>query len=102
MYGFAAPKFIARDFFESHAVVCGHFVGVVNAADAWASWPWLNDRWQYRALTPHVWLKNDQGTFQMPGDGNQWPGGWNFGDHDMDEYQVRGEAIAAAPLKPVA
>jgi len=102
MVGFAAPKFIARDFFQSHAAAFQRLIPVLNASDGWASWPWIDRRWQYRAPVQTVWLKSDQGALQMLTDGNQWPGGWRFSDHNMDTYQTRVEAIAAASVKPAA
>lgn len=101
IFSFAAPKFIAADFFASHAEVFKRLIACVNASDGWASWPWFDRRWQYRAPVPTVWLKNDQGSFQMLDDGNRWPGGWRFSDHDIDSYQKRIDA-AAAPMKPAA
>jgi hypothetical protein len=45
----------------------------------------------------HVWFKNDAGAFQLiPGPASQWPGGWDFGDHDVSAHQARLDKIAAA------
>lgn len=101
LYSFGAPKFIANDFFASHAAVFKRLIAAVDGADGWSSWPWFDHRWQYRAPVPTVWLK-DNGAFQIIPDGNQWPGGWDFGDHDIDEYQKRIDKIAAADLEPEA
>lgn len=102
IYSFAAPKFIAADFFASHADVFKRLIACVNASDGWASWPWFDRRWQDRAPVPTVWLKNDQGGFQMLDDGNKWSGGWRFSDHDIDSYQKRLESIVAGAVKPAA
>ncbi|MBN3848599.1 hypothetical protein G3N58_17475 [Paraburkholderia sp. Ac-20342] len=102
MFAFASPKFIAADLFKSHAAVFARMVACVNGADGWCSWPWFDRRWQCRAPIPTVWLKNDQGAFQILPDGNQWQGGFAFGDHDIDNYQKRLETLAAAPMKPAA
>jgi hypothetical protein len=94
IYSFAAPKFLAADLFASHAPVFQRLVPVVSGKDGWCSWPWFDRRWQTRAPVPTVWLK-DNGAFEILPDGNQWPGGWDFGDHDIDRYQARLDAIAA-------
>lgn len=102
IYGYAAPKFIAQDFFDSHAAVFARFVGVLNSKDGWANFPWLDSRWQYRAPVPHAWLKNDQGTFEVLPSGNRWPGGMVYSDHDIDNYQRRVDKIASPDLEPEA
>lgn len=102
LYGFAAPKFIAADFFATYAAVFKRLTAVVNANDAWSSWPWIDPRWQARAPVTTVWLKDDQGRFEMLSSGNRWPGGMDFGDHDIDNYQKRIDKIAAADLEPEA
>ncbi|MGF6963042.1 hypothetical protein OKW43_000047 [Paraburkholderia sp. WC7.3g] len=98
----AAPKFIAADFFVSHAAVFQRLTAVVSGADGWCSFPWFDSRWQCRAPTRTIWLKDDIGTFQVLIDGNQWPGGWRFGDHDIGHYQSRIERIASLDLTPEA
>jgi Lipase (class 3) len=98
----AAPKFIAADFFATYAALFKRLTAVVNANDAWASWPWIDPLWQVRAPVPTVWLKDDQGRFEMLSSGNRWPGGMDFGDHDIDEYQRRIDKISAADLEPEA
>lgn len=95
LFAFASPKFVGADLFKSHAAVFQRLTPVCNAADAWASWPWLDLRWKSRAPVPTVWLKDDRGTFSVLQDGNQWPGGMVFGDHDIDSYQKRLDVIAA-------
>ncbi|MPW16888.1 hypothetical protein GCT13_08070 [Paraburkholderia sp. CNPSo 3157] len=100
IFSVAAPKFIAADFFTSHAAVFQRLTACVNSADGWASWPWFDRRWQYRAPVQTVWLKNDQGAFQMLDDGNKWPGGWRFSDHDIDSYQARLASISAMSSAP--
>ncbi|AOK32064.1 MULTISPECIES: hypothetical protein [Burkholderia] len=59
-------------------------------------------RWQVRALVETARLKSDRRPFHMLSDGNQWSGGWRFGDHEMDKYQARIEAIAATKITPAA
>jgi len=99
----AAPKFIAADFFASHAEVFKRLIALVSGSDGWSSWPWFDPRWQYRAPVPTVWLKDDRGTFAVLSDGNQWKGGWAFEDHDIGSYQKRLDVIAAASdIKPAA
>lgn len=101
IYSFASPKFIAADLFASHAEVFKRLIAVCSGSDGWCSWPWFDHRWQNRAPVPTVWLKDGDG-FQILPDGNQWPGGWDFSDHDIDEYQKRIDKIAAADLEPEA
>lgn len=102
IHSFAAPKFIAADFFAAHADVVARMVCVLNAADGWASWPWFDHRWQDRPPIEHAWLKNDVGAFQMI-QGPLWPNGWVFADHDIGMYQGRCDKIAASSdLKPAA
>ena len=96
MYGFAAPKFISKEFFAAHAAVFQRLVPVVDASDGWASWPWFDPRWQCRAPVQTAWLKDAPGAFQLLADGNQWKGGWVFADHDIDRYQARIQAIAGS------
>lgn len=102
MFAFASPKFIAADLFASHAAVFNRLVAVCNGSDGWASWPWFDKRWQCRAPVATAWLKSDQGTFQILPDGNQWQGGFAFGDHDIDDYQKRIDKIAAVDIEPEA
>lgn len=102
LYGFASPKFVGADFFASYAAVFQRLTPVVSGSDGWSSWPWFDRRWQSRAPVQTVWLKGDQGGFQMLADGNTWPGGWRFSDHDIDKYQARIDKIAAAAVKPAA
>lgn len=98
----AAPKFVAADFFASHAAVFERLMPVVSGADGWASWPWRDPAWQYRAPVETLWLENDQGAFAILSDGNRWTGGWSFADHDVDRYQARLDKVAAASVKPAA
>ncbi|CAE6837815.1 hypothetical protein [Paraburkholderia nemoris] len=95
VHSFAAPKFIAADFFAAHADVLPRMVCVLNGQDGWASWPWFDPRWSARPPIDHVWLKNGAGTFQMI-PGPKWPSGWVFADHDIDRYQARLQAIAGS------
>ncbi|MEX3933244.1 hypothetical protein AB4Y32_15825 [Paraburkholderia phymatum] len=102
LYSFAQPKFLAADFYKTYAAELSRMTCIVSGRDGWCSWPWFDKRWQSRPPIQHIWLKDDRGTFAMI-DGNKWPGGWNFGDHDMGEYQVRIEKIAAmSDVKPAA
>ncbi|NPT59131.1 hypothetical protein [Paraburkholderia elongata] len=95
IHSFAAPKFIAADFFAAHADVVARMVCVLNGEDGWCSWPWFDDRWQTRPPIDHVWLKANPGAFTMI-PGPQWPNGWVFADHDVDRYQARLQAIAGS------
>ncbi|WP_321913608.1 hypothetical protein [Paraburkholderia sp. J11-2] len=95
IHSFAAPKFIGADFFAAHADVVARMVCVLSGGDGWASWPWFDARWQARPPIDHVWLKDGTGAYQMI-PGPQWPNGWVFADHDIDRYQARLDAVAAA------
>lgn len=94
IHSFAAPKFIAADFFTSHADVVAQMVCVLDGSDGWASWPWFDPRWTARPPIDHIWLKSDAGDFQMI-PGQQWPDGWVFADHSVDRYQARIEKVAS-------
>lgn len=95
IHSFAAPKFIAADFFAAHADVVARMVCTLNAADGWASWPWFDSRWTTRPPIDHIWLKSDAGAFTMI-PGPLWPNGWVFADHDVDRYQTRLQAIVGS------
>lgn len=100
LHSFASPKFADAAFYGAHAEALATMVCVLNGADLWASWPWkegpLKDaRWQARPMLSHAWLKDDRGTLAMI-PGAQWPEGVDPLDHDMDRYQQRIDAIAAA------
>lgn len=99
LHSFEAPKFADAAFYASHATSLANMVCVLDGADLWASWPWREGpfkdlRWQSRPLSPHIWLKNDQGDFEViPGD--RWPEGDNPLDHDIARVQARLESLAA-------
>lgn len=101
LHSFEAPKFADATFYASHAAALANMVCVLNGADLWAAYPWRNPQWCARPLPIHVWLKDDQGTFQMI-QGSQWPGGVDADDHDISRVQARVEAIVAAQVKPAA
>jgi len=106
LHSFEAPKFADAAFYAAHASALADMVCVVNGADLWASWPWkegpLKDlRWQARPAVPHVWLKDDRGTFSIV-TASQWPEGADPLDHDMSRVQARVDAIAASAIKPAA
>ncbi|WP_321951860.1 lipase family protein [Paraburkholderia bannensis] len=92
LHSFAAPKFIAADFYAAHHDALAGMVCVLNGRDGWASWPWFDKRWTARPPLEHIWLQ-DTGFDLVLGD--LWPGGWAFADHDMDEYQARIAALKA-------
>lgn len=93
LHSFAAPKFIGADFYATYHDQLANMVCVLNAADGWASWPWISEEWCHRPPLEHVWLKDDAGAYSMVL-GDLWPGGWCFQNHSMDEYQARIEAAA--------
>lgn len=106
LHSFEAPKFADAAFYAAHAGALAEMVCIVNGADLWASWPWkegpLKDlRWQARPGVPHVWLKDDRGTFSII-PASQWPEGDDPLDHDMSRVQARADAIAASAIKPAA
>ncbi|MBN3757253.1 hypothetical protein G3N95_30225 [Paraburkholderia sp. Tr-20389] len=102
LHSFAAPKFADAGYYATYAHQLTNMVCVVNGADGWCSWPWFDRRWQARPLVQHIWLKDDHGTFAMI-DGNKWPGGWRFSDHDMDNYEARiGKIACMSDIKPAA
>lgn len=96
LHSFAAPKFVAADFYHAHADALADMVCVLNGRDGWASWPWIDPRWKDRPPLEHIWLQ-DAGGYQMVL-GDLWTSGWDFADHSIDLYQSRIDAIAAATL----
>lgn len=105
LHSFEAPKFADAAFYAAHSAALASMVCVLNGADLWASWPWregpLKDlRWQARPLSPHIWLKDDQGQFDViPGE--QWPEGDDPIDHDISRVQARLATLANSSLSTI-
>jgi hypothetical protein len=100
LHSFEAPKFCGAEFYTTYAAELANMVCVLNGADTWAAWPWIDPRWQARPRQDHIWLKSSGFSIIPAG---QWPGLGSFSDHSMDVVQARIEKIAAASgLKPAA
>ncbi|CAB3784173.1 hypothetical protein [Pararobbsia alpina] len=99
LWSFEAPKFCDAQFYATYAAELAGMVCVLNGADSWAAWPWIDPRWQARPQQDHVWLQS-AGFEVIPV--KQWPGAGSFSDHDMGMVQARCEKIAAAlDIKPI-
>jgi hypothetical protein len=88
MFSFEAPKFCDAAYYAAYQKELESMMCFLNGADLWAGWPWVDARWNARPLQSHVWLKGDEGQFQMI-DGLKWPGGFSVEDHEMERVMNR-------------
>lgn len=95
LHAFEAPKFADAAYYAAHANALANMMCTLCGADLWAAWPWRNPQWSARPLAEHVWLRGDDGSYDMIL-GVDWPGGADADDHDMSRVQLRVQAIAAA------
>ncbi|TDV39506.1 hypothetical protein C7405_101625 [Paraburkholderia caballeronis] len=96
MHAFEPPKGANLAYYQRYAAELANLVIVGNGADVWFGYPRLDSRWIHR---PGPMLHLFDGGSRII-DTAAWPGGLDFGDHDID--LVVGRLTAAMSASAVA
>lgn len=100
LYAFESPKPANLAYWQRFDAELASLVNVVNGRDLWASWPFdvpfLKEVWIHQPRN-RFWLTGDPGDplrVIMP---DQWPGGRDPADHDIDLVVSRLSTLAGSP-----
>ncbi|WP_321865751.1 alpha/beta hydrolase family protein [Paraburkholderia tropica] len=94
LHAFEPPKGANLAYFQKYSAELARLVIVGNGADLWFGYPRLDRRWIHR---PGEMLHLLPTGYRII-DTSEWPGGLDYGDHDIDLVVTRLAVISGAPV----